>query len=138
LPALNHNEARDIARASGAGARSVLAGELHGEELPGFAQPTPQALSHRDCRAKPSLRDHQRHRRPAPAQAGRAVYALALRNAARHVDALTRQPDGTLILLCAGSAGAFNIEDFYTAGVLVRHFVSLVKAAFLSTAPRPL
>jgi|SRR2546425_7697469 2-phosphosulfolactate phosphatase len=134
LPALNHNEARDIARASGAGARSVLAGELHGEELPGFAQPTPQALSASGLQGKTvvyaTTNGTVALRR---AQAGRAVYAACLRNArATMVDALTRQPDGTLILLCAGSAGAFNIEDFYTAGVLVRHFVSLVKAAFLS------
>jgi 2-phosphosulfolactate phosphatase len=134
LPALNHHEALEIARASGAGAQPVLAGELHGEELPGFAQPTPQALSASGLQGKTvvyattngtvALRC---------AQPAHAVYAACLRNGrATMVDALTRQPDRTLILLCAGARGAFNIEDFYTAGVLVRRFLSLSEAASLS------
>lgn len=130
LPALNHHEALELARASAAGTQPVLAGELHGEELPGFAQPTPQALSAAGLQGKTvvyattngtvALRC---------AQPAHAVYAACLRNArATIVDALTRQPDRTLILLCAGARGAFNIEDFYTAGVLVRHFQSLREA----------
>jgi len=37
-----------------------------------------------------------------------------------------------VILLCAGSAGAFNLEDFFTAGILGGHFLTLNDAASLS------
>jgi 2-phosphosulfolactate phosphatase len=134
LPALNHSEARTIARASGAGEHLVLAGELHGETLPGFAQPTPQALSSSGLQGKTvvyaTTNGTVALRR---AQGAHAVYAACLRNArATMSDALTRQPDRTLILLCAGATGAFNIEDFYAAGILVGHFSSLTDAAFLT------
>jgi 2-phosphosulfolactate phosphatase len=134
LPALNHHEARNIAQASGAGERLVLAGELHGETLPGFAQPTPRALSASGLQGKTVVyattngtvalrRAHGAH----------AVYAACLRNArATMADSLARQPDRTLILLCSGSAGTFGIEDFYTAGILVSHFSALTEAAFLT------
>jgi 2-phosphosulfolactate phosphatase len=134
VPALNQNEARSIARARGAEQQLILAGELNGETLPGFAQPTPQALSAAGLRGKTVVYSTTNGtialRR---ARGAYAVYASCLRNArATMVDALTRQPERTLILLCAGSAGAFNIEDFFTAGVLVGHFLSLSTPALLS------
>ena len=136
LPALNHSEARNIARAriSAAGVPPILAGELHGETLPGFAHPTPQALSASGLQGKTVVYSTTNGtialRR---AQAAFAVYATCLRNArATMLDALTQQPDRTVILLCAGSGGAFNIEDFFTAGILVKHFLSLSEVVFLS------
>ncbi len=134
LPALNHHEGRNLARASGEGVEVVLAGELHGETLPGFAQPTPQALSASGLQGKTvvyaTTNGTVALRR---AQGAHAVYAACLRNArATMADALARQPDRTLILLCAGSGGAFGIEDFYTAGILASHFSALTEAAFLT------
>jgi len=134
LPALNHHEAHGLAQASQAGEQLVLAGELHGETLPGFAQPTPQALTASGLHGKTvvyaTTNGTVALRR---AQGAHAVYAACLRNArATMADALARQPDRTLILLCAGSAGAFGIEDFYTAGILVSHFPALTEAAFLT------
>ncbi len=118
LPALNHNEARNIAQAAGAGAEVVLAGELNGETLPGFAHATPQALSASGLQGKIVVYSTTNGtialRR---AQTGHAVYAACLRS---------------VILLCAGSAGAFNLEDFFTAGILVGHFLTLSDAASLS------
>ena len=134
LPALNHNEARNIAQAAGAGAEVVLAGELNGETLPGFAHATPQALSASGLQGKIVVYSTTNGtialRR---AQTGHAVYAACLRNARATVaDASARQPDRSVILLCAGSAGAFNLEDFFTAGILVGHFLTLNDAASLS------
>jgi len=134
VPALNHSEARNIAHASEAGVQVVLAGELNGEPLPGFAHPTPQALSELGLQGKTVVYSTTNGtialRR---AHAAHAVYATCLRNArATMVDALTRHPDRTMLLLCAGSGGAFNIEDFFTAGILARHFLSLSGAGFLS------
>jgi 2-phosphosulfolactate phosphatase len=134
LPALNQNEARNMARGQGADEQLILAGELNGETLPGFAQPTPQALSASGLQGKTVVYSTTNGtialRR---ARAAHRVYASCLRNAhATMADALTRQPERTLILLCAGSAGVFNIEDFFTAGILVRHFLTLTAAASLS------
>jgi len=133
VPALNHNEARKIAHASDP-ARVVLAGELHGDPLPGFALPTPQALSASGLQGKTIVYSTTNGtialRR---AQGAHSVYATCLRNARATIDdALTRHSERTLILLCAGSAGTFCIEDFFTAGVLVRHVRTLEHGALLS------
>lgn len=133
-PALNRNEACNIASACTDGEPPVLAGELNGDVLPGFTHPTPQALAAFGLRGRTVVYSTTNGtialRR---AQGAYAVYATCLRNArATMRDALARYHDGTVILLCAGSAGAFNIEDFFTAGVLVRHFRDLCQSAFLT------
>jgi 2-phosphosulfolactate phosphatase len=134
VPALDESEARMMARTGEPGVQRVLAGELYGETLPGFTDPTPQALAGSGLREKRVVysttngtialrRAHGAH----------AVYVACLRNArATTLDALSRQVGRTVILLCAGSAGAFNIEDFFTAGKLVGHFLSLTETALLT------
>ena len=133
VPALNQIEARKIARASEA-TQVVLAGEWHGDPLPGFALPTPQALSASGLQGKTVVYSTTNGtialRR---AQGAHSVYATCLRNARATIDdALTRHARRTLILLCAGSGGAFSIEDFFTAGVLVRHALTLEQGIWLS------
>jgi 2-phosphosulfolactate phosphatase len=49
------------------------------------------------------------------------VYAAALLNGRAVVDhVLARHPDRTILILCSGSLGNFNLEDFYGAGYLVQ------------------
>jgi 2-phosphosulfolactate phosphatase len=126
-PALNGAEARLIAGRADGSEAAVLAGELHGETLPGFTHPTPQALVACGLRGRRVVYSTTNGtialRR---AQGALAVYAACLRNARATMDeALARHPGRTVILLCAGSAGAFNIEDFFTAGTLGSHFRTL-------------
>jgi 2-phosphosulfolactate phosphatase len=134
VPALDESEARLIAGACEPGVPLVLAGELYGETLPGFTDPTPQALAAlglQETRVVYSTTNGTIALRRAAG--GHAVYVACLRNArATMSDALSRHAGRTVILLCAGSAGAFNIEDFFTAGKLVGHFSSLNDTALLS------
>lgn len=99
----------------------VLAGELYAQTLPGFAPPTPLALAAHGVAGKDviysttngtvALRD---------AAEAEAVYAAALLNGAAVVDrVLARHRDRTLLIVCSGSVGNFNLEDFYGAGYLV-------------------
>lgn len=122
-PALDGAEAEAIARRVSAGQEALLAGELNGETLPGFAFPTPQALAavglagrhvvYSTTNGTVALRR---------AQGALQVYAACLRNARSTVaDVVRRHPSRTVVLLCSGSAGAFNVEDFLTAGLLCRH-----------------
>jgi len=127
-PALDGAEARSIAArdVAGGGAAPLLAGELNGQTLPGFSYPTPQALAGVGLRGRRVVYSTTNGtvalRR---SRGGHAVYAACLRNArATVVDILQRHPARTVILLCAGSGGSFNVEDFLTAGVLCRHFTS--------------
>ncbi len=134
IPALDQADARRLARRAGDDAGVVLAGELHGDTLPGFTHPTPQALAALGLRDKRVVYSTTNgtialHR----ARGAHAVYAGCLRNArATMLDALRLGPDRTVLLLCAGSAGSFNIEDFFTAGKLTEHFLAHTDRAFLT------
>jgi 2-phosphosulfolactate phosphatase len=55
------------------------------------------------------------------ASAADHVYAAALLNGRAVIDhVLARHPDRTILILCSGSVGNFNLEDFYGAGYLVQ------------------
>lgn len=102
----------------------VLSGERDAETLPGFAHPTPLALVAQPLAGKALLYSTTNGTVALHQAAGAArVYAAALLNAQAVADHLARTAgDATVLLVCAGSAGAFNLEDFYGAG----HLVSLL------------
>jgi 2-phosphosulfolactate phosphatase len=66
------------------------------------------------------------------------VYCGALLNAGRLVEHILEQHAGdTVLLVCAGSGGNFNFEDFYGAGCFVERFAErLGSGADLSDAAR--
>jgi 2-phosphosulfolactate phosphatase len=102
----------------------VLAGELDAETLPGFAHPLPLSLS-AEAVAGRSLILSTTNGSVAIHQSASAsqVYAAALLNGEAVVRHLERTLAGeTVLVVCAGSAGAVNLEDFYGAG----HLVSLL------------
>ena len=121
IPAEDQHEARRIAAALPAGSYQ-LAGEDHLAAISGFASPLPIELTR-----TPGLEGRQlvysttngtvalRH-----SQGADAVYAAALRNARATLDhVVAHHPGKPLVIVCAGSAGALNLEDFYAAGCLV-------------------
>lgn len=119
-PTLDERAARDEGARHPPGS-FVLAGELYAETLPGFAPPTPLALLEHGVAGKHviysttngtvALRD---------AAMAEAVYAAALLNGRAVIDhVLARHPDRTLLIVCSGSMGNFNLEDCYGAGYLV-------------------
>jgi 2-phosphosulfolactate phosphatase len=100
----------------------VLAGELYAETLPGFAPPTPLALlAHGVAGMDVIFSTTNGTIALQDASAASHVYAAALLNGRAVVEhVLSRHPDRTLLILCAGSVGHFNLEDFYGAGYLVQ------------------
>jgi 2-phosphosulfolactate phosphatase len=120
IPALDETAARDEASRHAASS-VVLAGELYAETLPGFAPPTPLALVEHGVAAKTVIYSTTNGTVALKGAAGAAdVYAAALLNGravVEHVLAMHR--DRTILVVCSGSMGNFNLEDFYGAGYLV-------------------
>ena len=135
VPAVDGDSARAAAAGMAPGS-FVLAGEYGAVTLPGFDHPTPLALLALPLRGRSLVYSTTNGtvalRRAAPA--GR-VYAAALANGeavARRLAALHR--DDSVLLVCSGSADAFNLEDFLGAGHLVSHLARSVPGAVLSDA----
>ena len=123
VPATDGDEARAEAARRPAGSY-VLAGELDAETLPGFSHPTPLALLSQPIAGRSLILSTTNGsvaiRRSAAAS---RVYAAALLNGEAVARHLERTGAGeTVLIVCAGSAAAFNLEDFYGAG----HLVSLL------------
>jgi 2-phosphosulfolactate phosphatase len=121
IPALDEAAARAEAASHPAGSY-VLAGELYAETLPGFAPPTPLALAAHGVAGKHVVYSTTNGTVALWAAAGADhAYAAALLNGRAVVDhVLARHPDRTILILCSGSLGNFNLEDFYGAGYLVQ------------------
>jgi 2-phosphosulfolactate phosphatase len=149
VTALAHGAARVVPTMDGAAARAeserhpagsfVLAGELHAVTIEGFAPPAPLALLAHGVRGKTVIYSTTNGTIALNEAAGAEhVYAAALVNGAATVEhVLARHPDRTILIVCAGSMGNFNLEDFYGAGYLVDLFAkSLGAGADLSDAAR--
>ncbi|MFZ0485962.1 MAG: 2-phosphosulfolactate phosphatase [Arenicellales bacterium] len=121
-PARDADEARELAKRSDIG-RVVLAGETMFRDIKGFAPPTPLALCRhiggRDALIYATTNGTVALRLCAGA---RRVLLGSLLNAGATARALGSAPD-TVVILCAGTAGAFNLEDFYGAGCLVQRIL---------------
>jgi len=134
----------DEAAARAAGARRaqgsfVLSGELYAETLPGFAHPAPMALLAHGIAGKTLIYATTNGTVAMTLAAGaKRVYCGSLLNAGAlvsHVAAAHAQD--TVLVLCSGSGGNFNLEDFYGAGCLVERFTRLLgPGADLSDAAR--
>jgi 2-phosphosulfolactate phosphatase len=118
--------ALDEAAARAEGARHppgsvVLAGELYAETLPGFAPPMPQALLAHGVAGKHVVYSTTNGTVAVMTMSGaEQVYVAALLNGRAVIEhVLDAHPDRTILIVCAGSMGNFNFEDFYGAGYLV-------------------
>lgn len=102
----------------------VTSGELNAQTLPGFAAPTPLALTAHGIDGKTLVYSTTNGTVALQRSAAAAhVYAGALLNGEALVDRIRRDHGGeTVILLCSGSAGAVNLEDMVAAGYLVDVF----------------
>jgi 2-phosphosulfolactate phosphatase len=121
--ALDRHEAKTMAATLG---QSLCAGEYLTETLPGFAPAAPLALGRHGLKDRvlvyATTNGTIALRR---ASAAAFVYPGALLNgAALAAHILREHPDAPVLIVCAGSVGRFNLEDFYGAGHLVSHFRS--------------
>ena len=108
----------------------VLAGELYAITLPGFAPPTPLALTEHGLAGRKVIYSTT-NGTVALKQSARAdhVYAGALINAKAVVRQLLDKHAGkTVLIVCSGSMGSPNLEDMYGAG----YFVELLSAELAS------
>lgn len=103
----------------------LLAGEIDLRPIPGFLPSLPLRLIREPLAGKRLIYSTTNGTvallRAKPAA---AVYAAALVNGravARHL--ARRHRDETVLLVCAGSGGAFNIEDFLGAGYVIHHLM---------------
>ena len=138
IPVLDEAAARaeDLRRGSGV---CVLAGELYAETLPGFVHPAPLALIEHGVAGKSVVYSTTNGTVAMTLAAGASrVYCGALLNAQRLVDhVLATHPRETVLLVCSGSGGNFNFEDFYGAGCFVERFAArLGPSADFSDAAR--
>ncbi len=129
IPVADERAARDAGgkRADGS---YVLSGELHTETLTGFAHPAPVALLQHGVKDKALIYSTTNGTVAMTlAQGAKRVYCGSLLNAgavAAHIAAA--HPRDTVLILCSGSGGNFNLEDFYGAGCLVDRFTGVLGA----------
>ena len=103
----------------------VLSGELYAETLSGFAHPAPLALVAHGIAGKSVIYSTTNGTVAMTQAAGAArVYCGALLNARRLVEHIVAQhARETVLIVCSGSGGNFNFEDFYGAGYFVECFL---------------
>ncbi len=102
----------------------MLAGEYLANSMPGFGPATPLALAGTGIRGA-SLVYATTNGTVAlnSSTAAAHVYVGALLNGAALVAHVIRtHPQAQVLLVCSGSVGRFNLEDFYGAGHLAAHF----------------
>jgi 2-phosphosulfolactate phosphatase len=129
VPVEDERAARDAGALRPAGSY-VLSGELHAETLPGFAHPAPVALLRHGVRDKALIYSTTNGTVAMRlADGAKRVYCGSLLNAGAVADHIAAQhPRDTVLILCSGSGGNFNLEDFYGAGCLVERFAGLLGA----------
>ena len=106
----------------------VLSGELFAETLSGFAHPAPLALLAHGIEGKSVIYSTTNGTVAMTQAVGAArVYCGALLNARRLVAHIVQHhPSETVLIVCSGSGGNFNFEDFYGAGYFVECFLPQV------------
>ncbi len=99
----------------------VLAGELDAITLPGFAAPMPLALIAQGVGGRKLILSTTNGTGALhDCAAADHVYAGSLLNGRALIEyVLAAHPGQALLIVCAGSANNFNLEDFYGAGYLV-------------------
>jgi 2-phosphosulfolactate phosphatase len=119
-PACGRADALTIA--SGVGS-DLLAGEYMAERLAEFAPATPIALGLHNLAGRRLVYSTTNGTPALVAVAQSAfVYAAAFLNGAAVADHVARaHPDHSVLIICAGSADRFNLEDFHGAGHIVAH-----------------
>ena len=120
-PALDADDARRIATRLQA---PLMAGEYLAAGLPGFGPPTPLALCETGVEGATLVYATTNGTVALNNATGAAhVYVGALLNGAALVAHVARaHADAPVLVVCSGSVGRFNLEDFYGAGHIAAHF----------------
>jgi len=122
-PALDTNDANTVAAGVG---DCIKSGEYLAEHLPGFSPAMPLLLGREPLRGKKLVYCTTNGTVALRAAANASfVYVGCLLNGAALVShVLEAHPDSSVLIVCSGSVGMFNLEDFYGAGHFVEHFAA--------------
>jgi 2-phosphosulfolactate phosphatase len=122
-PALNTEDAQAVSAGVG---DCIKSGEYLAEHLPGFSPAMPLLLGREALRDRKLVYCTTNGTVALRASVGaQDVYVGCLLNGAALVSHVRRiHPDSSVLIVCSGSIGMFNLEDFYGAG----HFVELFEA----------
>jgi 2-phosphosulfolactate phosphatase len=120
-PALNTVDANRVADGIG---ECIRSGEYLAEHLPGFAPAMPLLLGREPLRGSKLVYCTTNGTIALRSAAGASfAYVGALLNGAALVAHIRQvHPDASVLIVCSGSVGNFNLEDFYGAGHFVDHF----------------
>jgi 2-phosphosulfolactate phosphatase len=132
-PALDRNDALRIA---GQLDGSLLSGEHLAETLTGFAPASPNLLAAHGLSGRDLVYCTTNGTRALSSASGAAyVYAGALLNGAALAAHIVKAHAGlSVLIVCSGSVGSFNLEDFHGAGHLVSHLIALGEYDLTDTA----
>lgn len=119
LPASGPEAAREVAAALPS-SEVVLAGEHDMRQIDGFASYAPLALSREPLAGRHVVYSTTNGTVALwGARGAERVYAGSLLNGAAVAERILGGSGRTVLLVCAGSGGAFNLEDFFGAGYIV-------------------
>jgi 2-phosphosulfolactate phosphatase len=120
-PALDTNDANVVAAGIG---ECIKSGEYLAEHLPGFSPAMPLLLGREPLRGKKLVYCTTNGTVALRASTDASfAYVGCLLNGAALVSHVRRaHPDSSVLIVCSGSIGMFNLEDFYGAGHFVEHF----------------
>lgn len=124
IPARSPEEARLLASDRPADSY-LLAGELMIKRIEGFAPPTPLALFAQPLRGRTLIYSTTNGTVALNAAAGaKKVWVGSLLNGTAIARAIAADgTEDTVIVLCSGSMGAYNLEDYYGAGYIVSRLI---------------
>ena len=120
IPATDEHDARNAAKQF-SDDNTMLAGEKHIHPIPGFESPMPLALVQKGVAGKRLIYSTTNGTVALKlASVAPHVYAACLLNGAATVDHVLRaHPGESVLVVCSGSAGGMNLEDYYGAGYIV-------------------
>lgn len=119
IPVLDGQEALEIVDSFKKN-KTILIGEYNGTTLEGFHSPNPLALINVVSGKTIILSTTNGTIALKRAKAAKKVYAASILNSKSVVNHIRQTYDGeTIVLVCAGSFGHFNMEDFYGAGYFI-------------------
>src|SRR5438445_3391521 len=120
-PALNTEDANRVADGIG---ECIRSGEYLAEHLPGFAPAMPLLLGREPLRGRKLVYCTTNGTIALRSAAGASfAYVGALLNGAALVAHIRQaHPGASILIICSGPGGDFNLEDFYCAGPFVDRF----------------
>lgn len=124
VPVLNGDDAEREAKKRETGSY-VLVGEYAGRTIDGFLSPNPLELKEQVKGKSMILSTTNGTVAIKNASDANRVYIASLLNGKTVAERISnRHRDETILLICSGSAGEFNVEDFYGAGYFIHCLVS--------------